>query len=241
MRSAGRGRLILLRHGESEANAHDVFAGWIDVALTAAGVRQAHDAGRALAADGVRPDAVHSSVLGRAVDTARLALDAGSFVRPLTTHWRLNERHYGALQGWSKDDARDHFGLEQVERWRRSAHAAPPPLTGPALAAQVHDPRYDEDARGVTTESLGQVRRRIEPYWRGVVSPELQDGLTVLVVSHGNALRMLASLATGAPAELGATLEFDTATPVEVPSDPGSGHRRAEELLQRPGRVARGS
>lgn len=215
-----RGRLVLVRHGESIANAADTFAGWADVALTPEGIREAERAGRALAAAGVRPDVVHTSVLGRAINSAHLVLDgcgAGVGRIRLHRHWRLNERHYGALQGWSKVEARQRYGAGRVERWRRSVEVGPPPLEGPALAEQLGDPRYqDPAARAVRSESLGQVRARIEPYWRETLAPEVECGLTVLVVGHGNALRMLAALATGRPAAAGASLVFPTAEPVEV-------------------------
>ena len=205
--------LVLLRHGESTANADDMFAGWLDVPLTERGAAQAESAGRGLA--GLRPDAVHTSVLGRAVDTGALMAKAADWDVPARSDWRLNERHYGALQGLDKDEARRRYGTAPVEEWRRSVDAAPPPARAEQLAAQYADQRYAADprARLTATESLGDVARRMAPYWLDVLAPELADGRTVVVVSHGNALRVLVHLTTGAPLAETARLEIPTAEP----------------------------
>lgn len=219
--------LVLLRHGESTANADDSFAGWLDVPLTRRGRAQAEAAGRGLAE--LRPAAVHTSVLDRAVTTARLMSAAAGWDAPLCPDWRLNERHYGALQGLDKDGARRRFGTAEVEVWRRSADIAPPPATAEQVARQLADPRYARDprARLTVTESLGDVARRMAPYWHEVLQPELADGRTVVVVSHGNALRVLVHLVTGLPLEEAAQLQVPTATPMMAPalvlSDPPPG------------------
>jgi 2,3-bisphosphoglycerate-dependent phosphoglycerate mutase len=207
-------QLVVLRHGESTANAGDSFAGWLDVPLTRRGIAQAARAGRDLAS--LRPDAVHTSVLGRAVDTARvMAAVAGWAVTP-RPDWRLNERHYGALQGLGKDEARRRFGRADVEAWRRSVDVAPPPASAEQLAEQLADRRYagDPRARQTRTESLDDVARRMAPYWHEMLRPQLAGGRTVVVVSHGNAVRVLLHLATGVPLAEAARLPVPTATPV---------------------------
>jgi len=211
-------RLVLLRHGESAANADDSFAGWLDVPLTSRGRAEAEAAGRGLAE--LRPAAVHTSVLDRAVRTARLMAAAAGWDAPLRVDWRLNERHYGALQGLDKDEARRRYGTADVEAWRRSVDVAPPPATAEQLAAQLADPRYarDPDARLTVTESLGDVARRMAPYWQEVLQPELAGGRSVVVVSHGNALRVLVHLVTGLPLEEAAQLQVPTATPIMAPA-----------------------
>jgi 2,3-bisphosphoglycerate-dependent phosphoglycerate mutase len=214
-------RLVLLRHGESTANADNTFAGWLDVPLTERGAAQAEAAGRDLA--GLCPDAVHTSVLGRAVDTAALLAKAAGWNAPAVPDWRLNERHYGALQGLDRDEARRSYGTERVEAWRRSVDAAPPPATAAHLAAQRADRRYAAHpcARLIAMESLADVALRMAPYWTQVLEPALADGATVVVVSHGNALRVLAHLATGAPLCETAKLKVPTAKPIRPWDPPG--------------------
>lgn len=219
--------LVLLRHGESTANADDSFAGWLDVPLTRRGRAQAETAGRGLAE--FRPAAVHHSVLDRAVTTARLMSSAAGWDAPLCPDWRLNERHYGALQGLDKGGARRRFGAEDVEVWRRSTDIAPPPATPEQMVRQLADRRYASDPRARLTaaESLGDVARRMAPYWHEVLRPELAAGRAVAVVSHGNALRVLIHLITGLPLKEAAQLQVPTATPMMTPalafSDPPPG------------------
>jgi 2,3-bisphosphoglycerate-dependent phosphoglycerate mutase len=147
----------------------------------------------------------------------------------LRPDWRLNERHYGALQGLDKAEARRRYGTADVEAWRRSVDIAPPPATAEQLARQVADPRYacDPRARLTVTESLDAVARRIAPFWRGVLQPELASGRTIVVVSHGDALRVLVHLVTGLPLEEAAQLRVPAATPIMAPalafSDPPPG------------------
>jgi 2,3-bisphosphoglycerate-dependent phosphoglycerate mutase len=211
-------RLVLLRHGESTANAEDSFAGWLDVPLTPRGFAQAQAAGRGLAA--LRPDAVHTSVLGRAIATAGLMTAAGRWDVPLRADWRLNERHYGALQGLGRAQARRRYGAAVVESWRRSVDVAPPPASAEQLAVQLADHRYAQNprARLIVTESLGDVARRMAPYWQEVLQPELTAGRTVVVVSHGNAVRVLVHLASGVPLEEAAQLQVPTAMPIMPPA-----------------------
>ena len=211
-------RLVMLRHGESTANAGDSFAGWLDVPLSGRGRAEAEAAGRGLAE--LCPAAVHTSVLDRAVRTARLMAAAAGWDVPLRVDWRLNERHYGALQGLDKAEARRRYGTADVEAWRRSVDIAPPPATAEQLAAQLADPRYARDprARLTVTESLGDVARRMAPFWHEVLQPELAGGRTVVVVSHGNALRVLVHLVTGLPLEEAAQLPVPTATPIMAPA-----------------------
>lgn len=208
------GPLVLLRHGESTANVSGRFAGWLDVPLTRRGIRQAHGAGRSLAAFG--PAQIHTSALGRAINTAHLVAEAAGWATPLRRTWRLNERHYGALQGIDKDLARLRYGAEDVERWRRSVDVPPPVAGTDALAAQLADGRYagSPEARLVRGESLADVAVRMQPYWEDVLRPLLVEGGTALVVSHGNALRVLLHLATGTPLAETALTQIPTAMPI---------------------------
>jgi len=208
------GRLVLLRHGETTANAAEIFAGWLDMPLTEQGMREAYDAGRSLAA--LRPDALHTSVLGRSINTAHLVAEAAGWDVALTRDWRLNERHYGALQGLAKEAARRRFGHDEVEVWRRSVDVAPPLASTYALGEQLADRRYQAtpEARLIRAESLADVAARMTPYWRDVLAPELAADRTVVVVSHGNALRGLLHLVTGAALEETARAQVPTAMPI---------------------------
>jgi 2,3-bisphosphoglycerate-dependent phosphoglycerate mutase len=163
---------------------------------------------------------VHTSVLGRTISTARLMATAAGWDVPLCHDWRLNERHYGALQGLDKAEARRRYGTTDVEVWRRSVDVAPPPATEEQLAEQLADRRYAADprARLTVTESLGDVAKRMAPYWDEVLQPELASGRTVVVVSHGNAVRVLLHLATGVSLEEAAQLQVPTATPIVPPA-----------------------
>lgn len=186
--------LVLLRHGESEWNAADVFAGWLDVRLTERGRVEARQAGQLMAAAGVAPDVVHTSVLRRATMTAELAMEAcdRSWV-PVRRSWRLNERHYGALQGRVRAEVVQEHGDEQVMRWRRSIDTPPPPLDAGSLLAQTTDPHYADLPAGQhpRSESLADVGRRLLPYWEDAIVPDLRAHGTVCVTAHGNSLRVL--------------------------------------------------
>jgi 2,3-bisphosphoglycerate-dependent phosphoglycerate mutase len=187
-------RLVLLRHGQSEWNARNLFTGWANPDLTAAGEREAVRAGQMLAARRLRPDSVHTSLQRRAIGSAELALAAcdRDWI-PVRRSWRLNGRHYGALQGRDKAAVLREYGEEQVLLWRRSYATAPPPLAADAECSQYDDPRYTllpPDARP-RAESLRDVTARLLPYWYDAIVPDLRSGACVLVVSHGNTLRAL--------------------------------------------------
>ncbi|WP_029146361.1 phosphoglyceromutase [Microbacterium luticocti] len=185
--------LILLRHGQSEWNKSNQFTGWVDVRLTDQGKAEAQRGGELLAETGLLPDVVHTSVLSRAIQTADIALDAADRLWiPVRRSWRLNERHYGALQGKDKAQTLAEFGQEQFMLWRRSFDVPPPPLPDDSEYSQVNDPRYvGIDGEIPRTESLKLVIDRLLPYWRDAIVPDLQAGKTVLVAAHGNSLRAL--------------------------------------------------
>lgn len=187
--------LILLRHGESEWNAENLFTGWVDVDLTEKGRREAARGGELLAEAGLLPDVVHTSLLTRAIRTSQLALESADRMWiPVRRNWRLNERHYGALQGKNKKQTLEEFGEEQFMLWRRSYDVPPPPIAPDDPFAQTYDPRYASlppEARPAT-ECLEDVVKRIIPYWEDViVAEDLRVGRTVLVAAHGNSLRAL--------------------------------------------------
>jgi 2,3-bisphosphoglycerate-dependent phosphoglycerate mutase len=186
--------LILIRHGESEWNAEGLFTGWVDAALSERGRAEAARGGELLAEAGLVPDVVHTSVLNRAIQTANIALDvAGLAWLPVRRSWRLNERHYGALQGKNKAQVRQQYGDEQFMIWRRSYDVPPPPLADDNPLSQAADPRYAQlpDELLPRTECLRDVLARLLPYWDDQIIPDLAAGRTVLVVAHGNSLRAL--------------------------------------------------
>src|SRR6201982_689142 len=184
--------LVLLRHGESTWNAEGLFTGWVDVGLSDKGAAEAVAGGALLRDSGLRPDVVHTSVLTRAIQTAHLSLEAAGLLwLPVTRSWRLNERHYGALQGKNKAQTRQEFGDEQFMLWRRSYDVPPPPIADDDKYSQVGDPRYADLLDAVPrTECLADVVVRMLPYWYDVIVPDLRHGL-VLVAAHGNSLRAL--------------------------------------------------
>lgn len=186
--------LILLRHGESEWNSKNLFTGWVDVDLTPAGEEQARDAGRMLREAGLAPAVTHTSLLTRAIRTGNIVLDTtGRSWAPSRRHWRLNERHYGVLQGREKRAILQEHGEERFRHWRRSYDGAPPPI-GPDDEWQIlRDPRYAGLARDLLprTESLADVIARLLPYWYDAIVPDLRAGRTALVVAHSNSLRAL--------------------------------------------------
>lgn len=187
--------LVLLRHGQSTWNAENRFTGWTDVDLSVRGEEEAREAGRLLAGEpGLEIDTVHTSVLTRAVRTANLALDEmkRSYLS-VQRSWRLNERHYGALQGLNKSETAALHGQEQVKIWRRSYDIPPPPVGIGDENHPVNDARYRGVPRSVlpATECLADVVCRLLPYWEDAIAPQLIDGRTVLVVAHGNSLRAL--------------------------------------------------
>jgi 2,3-bisphosphoglycerate-dependent phosphoglycerate mutase len=185
------GTLVLLRHGESEWNAKNLFTGWVDVPLSSRGEREAVRSGELMRQTGLLPDVVHTSLLRRAITSANLALDAADrHWIPVRRDWRLNERHYGALQGKDKAQVRKEYGDEQFARWRRSYDIQPPGIAPGSEFSQDGDPRY-AGVEVPRTECLADVVSRMLPYWDASIAPELRAGYTVLVVAHGNSLRAL--------------------------------------------------
>jgi 2,3-bisphosphoglycerate-dependent phosphoglycerate mutase len=185
--------LVLLRHGESEWNAKNLFTGWVDVPLSDRGREEAAVAGRLLVEAGVLPDVLHTSLLRRAITTANLALDvADRHWIPVRRSWRLNERHYGALQGKDKKQTLAEFGEQQFMLWRRSYDVPPPPIDPDDEYSQAADPRYAElDEARPLTECLQDVVERMLPYWQAEVIPDLRAGKVVMLAAHGNSLRAL--------------------------------------------------
>ena len=185
--------LVLLRHGESEWNAKNLFTGWVDVALSEKGRDEAVRGGELLRESGVLPDLVHTSLQRRAINTAALALDvADRHWIPVKRSWRLNERHYGALQGKNKKQTLEEYGEKQFMLWRRSFDVPPPPLDDADEFSQSGDPRYaDLGVDLPRTECLKDVVARFLPYWETEIVPDLRAGRTVLVAAHGNSLRAL--------------------------------------------------
>ena len=183
--------LVLLRHGESDWNAKNLFTGWVDVPLSEKGVAEAERGGRLLTDAGILPDIVHTSLLRRAITTANLALDAADLHWiPVKRSWRLNERHYGALQGKDKKQTLAEFGEEQFMLWRRSYDVPPPDIALGSEFSQDGEPRY-ADAPVVRAECLKDVLDRALPYWESDIVPDLKAGHTVLVAAHGNSLRAI--------------------------------------------------
>ncbi len=183
--------LVLLRHGESEWNAKNLFTGWVDVALSEKGVEEAKRGGKLLVDEGVLPDVVHTSLLRRAITTANLALDAADrHWIPVRRSWRLNERHYGALQGKDKKQTLEEYGEEQFMLWRRSYDVPPPPIEPGSAFSQDSDPRYAGEPIP-SAEALEQVLERVVPYWESDLVPDLKSGKKVLVAAHGNSIRAI--------------------------------------------------
>jgi 2,3-bisphosphoglycerate-dependent phosphoglycerate mutase len=209
--------LVLLRHGESEWNSKGLFTGWVDVGLSETGAQEALNGGKLLARSGLRPDVVHTSVLTRAIQTADITLEeAGLLWLPVRRSWRLNERHYGALQGKDKARTRQEFGDEQFMLWRRSYDVPPPPIPDDDPLSQSADPRYaglPPELRP-RTECLKDVMARMLPYWYDAVVPDLGLGLTVLIVAHGNSLRALVKHLDGISDDAIAALNIPTGIPL---------------------------
>ena len=218
------GTLVLVRHGESEWNSKGLFTGWVDVGLDEKGRQEASDAGRMLVDAGLRPDVVHTSVLTRAIATANgLLEEAGLSWLPVRRSWRLNERHYGALQGKDKAQTREEFGDEQFMTWRRSYDVPPPPIADDDPLSQAGDPRYATLPPELMprTECLKDVLDRMLPYWYESIVPELAVGKTVLITAHGNSLRALVKHLDGISDDEIAGLNIPTGIPLayELDSD----------------------
>ncbi|HTZ44951.1 MAG TPA: phosphoglyceromutase, partial [Jatrophihabitans sp.] len=212
--------LVLLRHGESDWNLKNLFTGWVDVDLTATGAEQAKRGGELLAEHGLLPHVVHTSLLRRAIRTAEIALHtADRHWIPVKRSWRLNERHYGALQGKDKAAVRAEFGDEQFMLWRRSYDVPPPPLAADDQYSQVGDPRYADLLDSVPrTECLADVVARMMPYFYDAIVPDLRHG-TVLVAAHGNSLRALIKHLDGLSDDEVVSLNVPTGIPLRYELD----------------------
>jgi 2,3-bisphosphoglycerate-dependent phosphoglycerate mutase len=216
------GTLVLLRHGESEWNAKNLFTGWVDVDLTAKGETEARRGGYLMREQGLLPDVVHTSVLRRAIRTHEISLHAAerSWI-PVRRSWRLNERHYGALQGKNKKQTLEQYGEEQFMLWRRSYDTPPPPIADDDEWSQIGDPRYANLPPELfpRTECLKDVVHRMMPYWYDAIVPDLLTGQTVLVAAHGNSLRALVKHLDGISDEAIAQLNIPTGIPLRYDLD----------------------
>jgi 2,3-bisphosphoglycerate-dependent phosphoglycerate mutase len=244
-------RLLLLRHGQSTWNLENLFTGWTDVGLTEQGEEEAREAGRLIQEEGLDPDILHTSVLVRAIETAELTLDVmGRQYLPVRRSWRLNERHYGALQGLNKKETAERHGAEQVLLWRRSYDVPPPPLDPDDERHPRHDARYASLPSDLlpATECLKDVVVRMLPYWHDVIVPDLHAGRQPLVVAHGNSIRALVKHLDGISDEEIVDLNIPTGLPllyeldadfVPVSSrylgDPATARAAAEEVARQAG------
>ena len=209
--------LLLMRHGESVWNAEDRFAGWVDIPLSDVGRTEALRAGAQLVQAGLLPDVMPTSVLRRAILRAALAADACErHWIPVRRSWRLNERHYGSLQGERRTDVLAAVGERRFDTWRRSYDATPPPIDDDAYRKQLADARYAAVPRSELphAESLADVTARLLPYWTGAIEPDLMAGRNVLVVAHGNSLRALIRHVDGLSDSELMRLEIPTGVPL---------------------------
>ena len=208
--------LILLRHGHSDWNEKNLFTGWVDCRLSPKGIAEAGHAGQLLAESDLLPDVVYTSLLSRAIQTANIALDtADRLWIPVKRSWRLNERHYGALQGLDKAETLAKYGNEQFMTWRRSFDTPPPPIDDANEYSQAHDVRYEGiDGAVPATECLKDVIARMLPYWESDITHDLAQGKTVLVTAHGNSLRALVKHLDGIADDAIAELNIPTGIPL---------------------------
>ena len=209
--------LALLRHGQSVWNRENIFTGWTDVELSERGIEEARNAGRVMLEAGMGFDVVHTSVLRRAIDTASLALaemELGWV--PMHKHWRLNERHYGDLQGRGKKNIAEEHGKEQVQIWRRWYDIPPPPVDADDPRHPSHDRRYASMPPDLipATECLKDVVERLLPYWHDRIVPDLRDQRRVLIAAHGNSLRALVKHLDGIPDHEISSLNIPTGIPL---------------------------
>jgi 2,3-bisphosphoglycerate-dependent phosphoglycerate mutase len=210
------GTLVILRHGESTWNQLNLFTGWHDVPLNDKGRAEGAAAGKTMADAGLRFDVAHTSVLNRAVVTCNLALEVMDQVwLPVQRHWRLNERHYGSLQGLDKKETSERHGAEQTKLWRRSFDVPPPPVDVDSPEHPINDPRYRLLPPDVlpATECLKDVVARVLPYWHDVIAPQLRAGWNVLITAHGNSLRALVMHLENVSADDIAELNIPTGAP----------------------------
>ncbi|WP_071286553.1 phosphoglyceromutase [Mycolicibacterium llatzerense] len=211
--------LILLRHGESQWNEKNLFTGWVDVDLTDKGRAEAVRGGKLLVEQGVLPDVLYTSLLRRAITTANLALDAADrHWIPVHRDWRLNERHYGALQGLDKAETLAKYGQEQFMSWRRSYDTPPPPIEKGSTYSQDSDPRY-AGIDAPLTECLADVVKRFVPYFEQTIVPDLKAGKTVLIAAHGNSLRALVKYLDGMSDDEITGLNIPTGIPLKYELD----------------------
>jgi 2,3-bisphosphoglycerate-dependent phosphoglycerate mutase len=209
-------RVVVVRHGESTFNAENRFTGWIDCGLTRVGVQEAQAAGAFLRQCGFRFDRIYTSVLNRCIESARVIGEGVSPPMPaIVSTWRLNERHYGALQGLNKAETAERFGEEQVRLWRRSYDARPPSLNVDDPSNPAHDTKYAHVPTSLLplTESLANVVARVVPFWREEIAPVVADGVRVLIVGHGNSIRALVKYLDGIPDAEIVTLNIPTGRP----------------------------
>ncbi len=210
-------RLVLLRHGESTWNKENRFTGWTDVPLSEKGVQEARDAGRLLKREGHVFDLAYTSVLNRAIKTLWLVLEAMDLMWiPIHNSWRLNERHYGALQGLNKAEMSQQYGDEQVHIWRRSYDVPPPALTSDDPRHPAHDPRYAHLKPGELppTECLKDTVARFLPYWHDTIAPAIKAGKRVIIAAHGNSLRALVKYLDHIPDDKIVELNIPTGIPL---------------------------
>ena len=213
--------LILLRHGNSEWNQKNLFTGWVDVDLTEQGTKEAKRAGDLLTKSGLKPDVLYTSVLKRAINTAHLALNEmnRNWIETKRS-WRLNERHYGSLQGLDKAETLEKYGPEQFQIWRRSYDVPPPPIDDDNEYSQAHDERYAGLGDALPkTECLKDVLVRMLPYWHSDIAASLEAGKTVLVTAHGNSLRALVKHLDGIADDEIAELNIPTGIPLHYKLD----------------------
>src|ERR1700694_1679302 len=216
----GDATLVLLRHGESEWNALNLFTGWVDVDLTEKGRAEAVRGGQLMVEHGLVPDVLYTSVLRRAITTADLALDAADRLWiPVHRDWRLNERHYGALQGLDKAETKAKYGEEQFMAWRRSYDTPPPPIERGSKFSQDRDPRYADIGGAPLTECVADVVARFVPYYIDAIVPDLRAGKTVLIAAHGNSLRALVKHLDGMSDEDVVGLNIPTGIPLRYDLD----------------------
>lgn len=205
-------KLVFIRHGQSELNLQNVFTGWLDPELTSLGIKEAKAAGKSLRAQGIEFDVVHTSLLTRAVQTTYYTLDElGELYLPVEKSWRLNERHYGALQGLNKAETAELHGDDQVHIWRRSYDVRPPEATSNTFDRRYNHLDVDHLLAG---ESLKDTLDRTMPYWEDHIAKDLKDGKNVLVVAHGNSLRSLTKYLENISNEEIPDLEIATGEPI---------------------------
>jgi 2,3-bisphosphoglycerate-dependent phosphoglycerate mutase len=218
------GKLLMVRHGQSIWNLENLFTGWTDVDLSAQGIEEARQAGREIARAGLVPDVVYTSVLKRAIRTQWLILEEMDLLwLPVERDWRLNERHYGSLQGLDKQQTVEKYGAAQVKIWRRSYDTPPPPLANDDPRHPCRDRRYAlvPPSELPATESLKDTLARVLPYWEGRIAPALRAGHNVMIVAHGNSLRALVKMLDGLSESAVVELNIPTGIPLLYELDAG--------------------